>query len=79
MRQLMQDMGIDDRYIALMPDALSREYSVKQPSSDGFGSRYYPIGSVIKLLLSTGGTASAFTNETTLARPQPCAWSERCV
>ena len=30
MRQLKQDIGMDDRYISLMLDALSREYS---PSS----------------------------------------------
>ena len=29
MRQLKQDIGMDDRYIALMLDALSREYSAK--------------------------------------------------
>ena len=39
MRQLKQDIGMDDRYIALMLDALSREYSAKQPSRDGFGFR----------------------------------------
>ena len=39
MRQLKQDIGVDDRYIALMLDALSREYSAKQPSRDGFGFR----------------------------------------
>ena len=30
MRQLKQDIGMDDRYIALMLDALSREYSSKR-------------------------------------------------
>ena len=39
MRQLKQDIGMDDRYIALMLDALSREYSAKQPIGDGFGFR----------------------------------------
>ena len=39
MLQLKQDTGMDDRYIALMLDALSREYSSKQPSRDGFGFR----------------------------------------
>ena len=39
MRQLKQDIGMDDRYIALMLDALSREYSAKQPRRDGFGFR----------------------------------------
>ena len=39
MRQLKQDIGMDDRYIAPMLDALSREYSAKQPSRDGFGFR----------------------------------------
>ena len=39
MRQLKQDIGMDDRYIALMLDALSREYSSKQPSREGFGFR----------------------------------------
>ena len=39
MRQLKHDIGMDDRYIALMLDALSREYSAKQPSRDGFGFR----------------------------------------
>ena len=39
MRQLKQDIGMDDRYIALMLDALSREYSAKQPSRDCFGFR----------------------------------------
>ena len=39
MRRLKQDIGMDDRYIALMLDALSREYSAKQPSRDGFGFR----------------------------------------
>ena len=39
MRQLKQDIGMDDRYIAMMLDALSREYSAKQPSRDGFGFR----------------------------------------
>ena len=39
MRQLKQDIGMDDRYISLMLDALSREYSEKQPSHDGFGFR----------------------------------------
>ena len=39
MRQLKQDIGMDDRYISLMLDALSREYSAKQPSRDGFGFR----------------------------------------
>ena len=34
MRQLKQDIGMDDRYIALMLDALSREYSAKQPIRD---------------------------------------------
>ena len=39
MRQPQQDTGMDHRYIALMLDALSREYSAKQPSRDGFGFR----------------------------------------
>ena len=39
MRQLKQDIGMDDRYISLMLDALSREYSSKQPSREGFGFR----------------------------------------
>ena len=39
MRQLKQDIGMDDRYIALMLDALSREYSSKQPIREGFGFR----------------------------------------
>ena len=39
MRQLKQDIGMDDRYIALMLDALSREYSAKQPIREGFGFR----------------------------------------
>ena len=39
MRQLKQDIGVDDRYISLMLDALSKEYSAKQPSRDGFGFR----------------------------------------
>ena len=39
MRQLKHDIGVDDRYIALMLDALSREYSAKQPCRDGFGFR----------------------------------------
>ena len=39
MRQLKQDIGMDDRYIALMLDALSREYLAKQPIGDGFGFR----------------------------------------
>ena len=39
MRQLQQDIGRDDRYFALMLDALSREYSSKQPSREGFGFR----------------------------------------
>ena len=39
MRQLKKDIGMDDRYISLMLDALSREYSAKQPSRDGFGFR----------------------------------------
>ena len=39
MRQLKQDIGMDDRYISLMLDALSREYSSKQPIREGFGFR----------------------------------------
>ena len=39
MHQLKQDIGMDDRYISLMLDALSREYSAKQPNRDGFGFR----------------------------------------
>ena len=39
MRQLKKYTGMDDRYISLMLDALSREYSAKQPSHDGFGFR----------------------------------------
>ena len=39
MRELKRDIGMDDRYIALMLDALSREYSAKQPRRDGFGFR----------------------------------------
>ena len=39
MRQLKQDIGVDDRYISLMLDALSKEYSAKQPSRVGFGFR----------------------------------------
>ena len=39
MRQLKQDIGMDDRYIALMLESLSRVYSAKQPSREGFGFR----------------------------------------
>ena len=39
MRQLKQVTGMDVSYISLMLNTLSREYSAKHPSRDGFGFR----------------------------------------
>ena len=79
MRQLKQDIGMDDRYIALMLDALSREYSAKQPIRDGFGFRRTTTSCLSNLLLSTCGKVSPSTHVTTPARSQPGARSERCA